>query len=158
MIVGLLKLPLTPYAMRKIMSCGVLIVRGNPIEEFLLMEHKDRLDLPKGHVDPGETEMQCALRELVEETGVGKDDIQIDPDFRFEHCYSVWPKKFKGEECAKTLVIFLATLVCDTQIEVTEHEGYRWVKWDAPHAIQEQTIDPLLSSVEEFVRSRKPDE
>jgi len=137
--------------MRKIMSCGVLIVRGNPIEDFLLMEHKDRLDLPKGHVDPGETEMQCALRELEEETGIAEGDIQIDTDFRFEHRYSVWPKKFDREECEKTLVIFLATLVRDTKIEVTEHEGYRWVKWHPPHAIQEQTIDPLLNCVEEFL-------
>ena len=93
--------------MRKIMSCGVLIVRGDPIQQFLLMEHSDRLDLPKGHVDRGETEMECALRELEEETGIRLHDIEIDQRFRFEHQYRVWPKKWKGEECEKTLVIFL---------------------------------------------------
>ena len=136
------------------MSCGVLIVRGDPIDEFLLMEHKNRLDLPKGHVDPGETEMQCALRELEEETGIASDDIEIDSKFRFEHQYSVWPKKFSREECEKTLVIFMATLVRETEIIVTEHEGYRWVTWNPPHKIQEQTIDPLLNCVQEFVESR----
>ena len=139
------------------MSCGVLIVRGNPIEQFLLMEHADRLDLPKGHVDPGETEMQCALRELEEETGIQAEDIRLDPVFRFEHRYSVWPKKFNREECEKTLVIFLATLVNEIEIKVTEHEGFRWVDWAPPHKIQAQTIDPLLNSVEVFVQPTRDD-
>ena len=129
------------------MSCGVLILRGNPIQEFLLMEHADRLDLPKGHVDVGETEMQCALRELWEETGIAAEDIEIDPDFRFEHQYSVWPKKLKGEECEKTLLIFLGRLLRDVEIAVTEHKGFAWVPWNPPHAIQEQSIDPLLSQL-----------
>lgn len=136
--------------MRKIMSCGVLIVRGDPIDQFLLMEHSDRLDLPKGHVDKGESEMECALRELVEETGIGSRDIELLDGFRFEHQYFVWPKRFKKEKCKKKLVVFLARLVRDVRIEVTEHEGYRWVDWDPPHQIQEQTIDPLLEHLADF--------
>ena len=61
--------------MRKLYSYGVLIVRGEPIDSFLLMRHATRWDLPKGHIDEGETEIQCALRELVEETGITADDI-----------------------------------------------------------------------------------
>lgn len=137
--------------MRKIMSCGVLVVEGNPVQQFLLMEHADRLDLPKGHVDPGETELECALRELVEETGITADDIELDPNFRFTHEYSVWPPKFNGEECLKTLVVFLGRLQNDVDITPTEHQGYRWVDWQPPHEIQKQTIDPLLASLDEFL-------
>ncbi len=137
--------------MRKIMSCGVLVVEGNPVKQFLLMEHADRLDLPKGHVDPGETELECALRELVEETGITADDIELDPNFRFTHEYSVWPRKFDGEECLKTLVVFLGRLQKDVDIVPTEHQGYRWVDWQPPHEIQKQTIDPLLASLDEFL-------
>ncbi|MFN9976001.1 MAG: NUDIX domain-containing protein, partial [Phycisphaerae bacterium] len=50
--------------MKQPLSCGFLIVKGDPIDSFLLMRHPKRWDLPKGHVDPGETEMECALREL----------------------------------------------------------------------------------------------
>ncbi len=32
---------------------------------FLLMKHRNRYDLPKGHVDSGETEMQTALRGFI---------------------------------------------------------------------------------------------
>ena len=70
-------------------SCGFLIVRGNPIESFLLMKHSRRWDLPKGHVDEGETELQCALRELREETGIAAEDIEIDPTFSYENRYMV---------------------------------------------------------------------
>ena len=52
---------------RAVKSCGFLVIRGRPIREFLLMRHDDRWDIPKGHVDEGESEMQCALRELEEE-------------------------------------------------------------------------------------------
>lgn len=137
------------------MSCGVLIVRGNPIQQILLMEHADRLDLPKGHVDAGETEMECALRELEEETGIGVADIEIDPHFRFEHRYKVFPKRFHGQECDKTLVIFLGYLQRDVKICLTEHRGFRWEPWNPPHELQAQTIDPLLAAVAQFVSSSK---
>ena len=139
--------------MRKIMSCGVLIVQGDPIERFLLMEHAKRLDLPKGHVDKGETELECALRELEEETAITSADIELVDGFRFTHKYSVFPKKFKREECKKTLVVFLGRLLHDVEIVVTEHEGFRWVDWDPPHRIQKQTIDPLLSELHEYLQA-----
>lgn len=138
--------------MRKIKSCGVLIVQGDPIERFLLMEHAKRLDLPKGHVDKGETDLECALRELEEETSIRAEDIELDREFLFEYRYSVWPKKYGREECAKTLLIFLGRLKnTEVQIVPTEHEGFRWVDWDPPHSIQEQTIDPLLAQLELYL-------
>jgi len=33
-----------------------------PDQSFLIMEHSDRYDLPKGHMELGETEQQTALR------------------------------------------------------------------------------------------------
>ena len=144
--------------MREVMSCGVLVVKGDPIEQFLLMEHADRLDLPKGHVDEGETELECALRELVEETAITVDDLAIDDNFRFTLQYPVWPSRFNGEECKKTLVVFLGRLTREVEIVPTEHEGFRWVAWSPPHSIQTQTIDPLLSCLEEFLASRKAGE
>lgn len=137
--------------MRQIKACGVFIIKGNPVDEFLLMIHPDRLDVPKGHVDPGESEMECALRELQEETGISEQDISLLPDFRFTLEYNVNPKRFGYEECHKTLVVFLGRLnQPDQPIVVTEHEGFRWEKWDPPHKIQELTIDPLLKYTEQF--------
>jgi bis(5'-nucleosidyl)-tetraphosphatase len=136
--------------MSEVKSCGFLIIRGDPICEFLLMRHADRWDLPKGHVDAGETEMQCALRELQEETGISPDDIEVLDGFRFTTQYQVRGKR-DGRLHDKTLVVFLARLVRDVKIDPTEHGGYRWFAWNPPHAIQAWTIDPLLAAVEKFI-------
>ena len=139
--------------MSEIKSCGVLVVRGKPVESFLLMLHPTRYDLPKGHVDEGETEMECALRELEEETAISPHDIEIDPDFRFTHRYQVRSKRHNLELRNKILVMFLGYLLNDVPIKLTEHMGHEWIKWCPPHRIQEQTIDPLLACVAEHVRT-----
>ena len=131
-------------------SCGFLIVRGQPLQEFLLMIHPDRLDLPKGHVEPGESDLACALRELEEETGIKEADIEIDPQFRFSTSYEVWKKK-RQAFVPKTTIIFLATLTRDVEIVVTEHEGYAWHRWNPPHQLQAATIDPLLATLHQHL-------
>src|SRR4029434_5927298 len=139
--------------MRLIHAAGMLVTRGRPIESFLLMRHKSRWDLPKGHRDEGETDAACALRELKEETGIGAADIELDSDFRFTIEYDVDSKRF-GEWCHKTVVFFLARLLRDVTIAPTEHPGYQWFPWLPPHHIQEQTIDPLLAAVEWHLASQ----
>ena len=133
-------------------SCGVILFRTEPVESFLLMRHADRWDLPKGHVDPGESETQCALRELAEETGIVAADVEIDPHFRFTTKYPVRSRWHGGEIRDKTLVIFLARLQRPADILVTEHLDYEWFPWQPPHQIQEKTIDPLLAAVDAYFR------
>ncbi|MBA2115939.1 bis(5'-nucleosyl)-tetraphosphatase [Bremerella alba] len=133
-------------------ACGFLIVKGNPIESFLLMKHPKRWDLPKGHVDEGETDMQCALRELEEETGISAEDITVDPNFRYQLQYVVnYKKKFGGADTLKTVVYFLARLDKEVELNLTEHGDAQWFAWDPPHEIQEQTINPLLAAVAQHV-------
>jgi len=137
-------------------SCGFLLVRGAPINSFLLMKHPTRWDLPKGHISAGETELQCAFRELAEETGIAPDDVEVDDGFRFTTEYYVtYKKKFDGRRCLKTLVILLARLKHDVQLVLTEHEGFRWFDWSPPHQIQELTIDPLLAELEQYLANSR---
>lgn len=133
----------------EVRSCGVLVLREEPQREFLLLRHPKRWDLPKGHVDPGESDLQCALRELWEETGIEAADIRIDPDFYYITNYAVIDR---GASRIKSLVILLGYLNRDTPIVVTEHQGYQWFPWRPPHQIQAQTIDPLLAEVDRFFR------
>ena len=135
--------------MREIKACGVLVVRGDPTESFLLMKHKDRWDLPKGHLDGDETEDECARRELLEETGITAADIDLLPSFRWATEYDVNSKRF-GEKCHKTLVIFLGRLKREVNIVPTEHLDFRWFPWQPPHRIQAQTIDAVLAEAERF--------
>jgi bis(5'-nucleosidyl)-tetraphosphatase len=137
-------------------SCGFLVFREEPRREFLLMKHRDRWDLPKGHVDAGETEMQCALRELYEETGIGEQDIEIAANFRFETQYVVRLRQTDFQPATKTLIVFLAWLRRPREITPTEHEEFRWMPWSPPHQIQRQTIDSLLQAVDDFFSSQPP--
>ena len=141
----------TQKSLPEVRSCGVLVMTSSTPERFLLMRHKDRWDLPKGHVDPGETDVEAALREMVEETGIPLEAIELDPFFRFEHQYEVREARSGGELRLKTLVIFLARLTREVPIDVTEHPGYQWFDWQPPHAIQQQTIDPLLAALASYL-------
>jgi bis(5'-nucleosidyl)-tetraphosphatase len=141
--------------MRQIRAAGILIIRGKPIQSFLLMRHHDRWDLPKGHLDEGESDAECALRELREETGIEAADIELDPGFRFVIEYDVKGKKPGDETGHKTVVYFLGRLLRDVTIIPTEHAGYQWFPWRPPHHIQEQTIDPLLATVERHVAAQQ---
>ncbi len=134
-------------------SCGVLVFRDQPEWSFLLMEHIDRWDLPKGHVDPGESERETALRELHEETGIAPHKIELDPNFRFSQHYSVQKKRYGKRAVWKELVVFLGTLPegdAWPELTLTEHIGYEWFSWAPPHRIQGKSIDPLLNAVEHY--------
>jgi len=139
-------------------SCGVIVFRREPELSFLVMKHRDRLDLPKGHVDPGETDEQCALRELVEETGLGADAIRLEPEFRFETRYHVRPKRYgvtTESSVEKTVVIFLGWLMRDVPIVLTEHVGYEWMKWHPPHTLGQGTLDGVLAALEPLMADRE---
>ena len=141
--------------MATLKSCGFLILRQDPDLSFLLMRHHDRWDLPKGNMDEGESDLECAYRELVEETGIDSTDIQIAEEYRFVHEYTVFAKRFNKKAKEKQLVIYLAELIRPVQIQVTEHIGFEWFKWEPPHVIQERTINPLLADVEKFLQQQK---
>ena len=51
-----------------ILAAGGLVL--NEKGEVLFMFRKGKWDLPKGKLDPGETMDACALREVMEETGL----------------------------------------------------------------------------------------
>jgi hypothetical protein len=49
------------------------------------------------------------------------------------------------------LTIFLGWIDRPREIACTEHSGYRWWPWNPPHAIQPETLDPLLAAVARFL-------
>jgi 8-oxo-dGTP pyrophosphatase MutT (NUDIX family) len=112
--------------------------------ECLLMRHPGRYDLPKGHQQAGESDLQTALRELAEETGLQAEQITLWPVFRYEETYSVPYTRFAGAMVEKTIVIFAAWLAQDSPIQTSEHASYEWVALTPNPTRQTQTINPLL--------------
>jgi len=140
--------------MRKLTSCGVLVFCG---DSFLLMVRTNGYDLPKGHRREEESEIDCALRELEEETGIQAKQIKIDPNFRYEVMYySVYPQT--NELVEKTTVIFVGILqeAVEINYKPEEHIGYEWISWQPPHIIERETINGLMAAVEQHYANAGP--
>lgn len=120
-------------------SCGALVFRrfhGNT--ELLLIKHANggHWSFPKGHVEPGETEVETALREIKEETGI---DVIIDPSFREVISYS--PKK----DTQKDVIYFIARAQnYDYTPQEEEIAQIKWVEINRAHTILTYDNDKQL--------------
>ena len=65
--------------MRYIKSCGFIVYKAENNENFYLIikSHNGDVGFPKGHMEPGENELQTAIRELKEETGFTTEDLEF---------------------------------------------------------------------------------
>ncbi len=59
--------------MKKVLAAGGIVV--NEKKELLLIFRYSKWDLPKGHVEEGESFEHCAIREVREETGLSNIEI-----------------------------------------------------------------------------------
>ena len=84
-------------------SCGgvVFIRQDNGIRYLIIRHLGGHCGFPKGHMEPGESERETALREIREETGL---DVSLIGDFRREEFYSL-PNK---PDVQKKVIYFLA--------------------------------------------------
>ena len=111
-------------------SCGVVLFNSDKV---LLLRHSSissrgggHWDFPKGHMDDGETEIQTALRELEEETGIAH--INVIDGFRDTITYI-----FSGgrEQIGKEVVFFIA-ITKESQVTLShEHIDYSWLDFDS---------------------------
>ena len=111
-------------------SCGVVLLNSNKV---LLLKHSSassrgggHWDFPKGHMDAGETEIQTALRELEEETGIA--NVIVVDGFRDTITYT-FPRDRK--RIGKEVVFFLANTTERKVCLSHEHIDYRWLDFDS---------------------------
>ena len=135
--------------MRHELSCGVLLFQQRPRRSVLLLVDGDRLDLPKGHIKRGESELDCAWRELEEETGIARRLVTLEEGFRFTATYH--PKR----DVEKTVVLFAGEVEGPCAVTTPEHDDYVWLPWAPPHEIYEfPTIHNALLAWDHHLATR----
>jgi len=117
-------------------SVGIIIFKKNGRDiNYLLLRHLNGTywKHPSGKVDPEEVdEMQTALRELKEETDLGKDDIVFIRDFRQEVEYDFDTEIADGikKKIEKVAVFFLAQTKVEKIKISEEHTDWGWFDYD----------------------------
>ena len=111
-------------------SCGVILLNSNKV---LLLQHPDTTtsghwDFPKGHVEKGEDELQTALRELKEETGI--DNIKIVDDFNHHISYTFFRD---NETILKEVLFFLGITNHEKVIISSEHQNFVWLQYESAY-------------------------
>jgi 8-oxo-dGTP pyrophosphatase MutT (NUDIX family) len=101
------------------------LVRHNT-GKYLFIEKKGKLDLPKGHIEPGETSEECALREVSEECGISGHSIvkSLRPSY---HTYT-WEGISYLKKTCWFLMDYDGPMVTEPQIK----EGITRVDWLSP--------------------------
>jgi mutator protein MutT len=133
-------------------SAGGVVVRG---EQALVIVPTRRatdgsrvLGLPKGHIDPGETEQQAAAREVREETGVQAELVSELGEVRY------WYSR-GGRSVPKTVVFYLFRyLGGDPADHDDEVEEARWI--DLRDAREELTYAGEREMVGRALRALAP--
>lgn len=133
-------------------SCGALVYRKKEDQyELLLIKHRcgGHWSFPKGHVEAGENELQTALREIKEETGL---EVQLHDGFRQSVEY------FPKPHVKKQVVYFLGFPPRDDTVVRQEEEisEYRWCRLDiADELVTFKNDKNLIRAAQRFLAVRQ---
>ena len=134
-------------------SCGAVVFREEGgARLYLVLHYTERhWDLPKGHVEKGETEEETARREIAEETGIAR--IEFLPGFRHVVSYTF---RRAGKNVPKDVVFFLAkTSEKDVRLS-SEHIGFAWLPFQqALEKITYSNAKRMVQKAEESLSSPK---
>lgn len=158
--------------MSKEISAGIIIFRQTKEgAKFLLLYHgRGYWNFPKGKIENKfynnerygrETSFQAALREIKEETGLGKNDLKFGHYFKTSEKFTFWRKQDK-EKVFKTVIFYLAetkkkAIKISEQTEGQPHEGFGWFTYGEAIKILSRRKDSqrVLTQAYNFL-TRKP--
>lgn len=106
-------------------SAGGLVVRGDEVL-LIALAGGERWQLPKGHIEQGESEEQAAVREVREETGVSGRPVSRLPEIEYWFVQA-------GQRIHKRVAYFLLAYErgSERDFDPAEVSGAAWFPWDA---------------------------
>ncbi|HET8574186.1 MAG TPA: NUDIX hydrolase [Edaphocola sp.] len=126
---------------------------STPGDKVLLIHRRGVWDLPKGKLDEGESIRECAVREVIEETGLPNDIGLGEEIHRSYHVYS-----FRGENILKTTYWFAMTVPVEWPLKPQAEEDITeaiWLEKDKLPDILNQTW-PTIREVLFLAAGTKP--
>lgn len=135
----------------KVAAGLVVFRRFQTAIEFLLLHASYEQNLwspPKGHVDPGEQEIETAWRETVEESGLTSSDLRLLDGFVKELNYVAHGKP-------KRVVYWLAELTNpETPIRLSdEHREFKWLQLqEAKEIVRYPDLQATLEDCHRFIQ------
>jgi len=131
------------------------IIEGTP--HYLLLHYpsaaktnQEYWDLPKGHAEEGEEELDTARREIEEETGLR--DIEFIDGFQESIHYFF---QFEGKTISKTVTFYLAGVKTQDITISDEHIGYQWLPYlEATKQATYQNAKAILTKAQEYLSKK----
>lgn len=120
------------------------------IEILLIQDSKNRWTIPKGHIEPGETAKQTAIREIGEEAGLYHIRVLAwlgKINFKYRRL---------DQLVLMTTQIYLVQALDDTETPTKEKwmKGIKWFKFtDALDAIEYEDIEKLMLIAKKKIRA-----
>lgn len=115
-------------------SAGIVPVRIEEVPKFLLLRSNTYFDFPKGKLDPGETHLEAALRETLEESGLWDLNFSWGMDYIETLPYQTSYGKKKCKKIARYYIAELMSgepeIVANPKSGIKEHQEYKWVSYD----------------------------
>jgi 8-oxo-dGTP pyrophosphatase MutT (NUDIX family) len=124
-----------------IKAAGAVVFRRTPRgPRYLLLRAFKNWDFPKGLVETGEDQLDCAKREVAEETGLADLDYPFGEEFRETLPYA--GNKVARYYLAETEQVEIIMPV-SPELGRPEHHEYRWVSLGEA----EELLPPRLAAV-----------
>ncbi len=121
----------------------------NSSDQLLMIHRRGSWDIPKGHLDAGETLEECAIREVKEETGL--DMVQIVSYLGISyHIY-----KLKGEWILKLTHWYKMISNSIVHLIPEEKEGIAAAQWIEENQIEQNLVNGWPSLSDFFQRYLK---
>jgi bis(5'-nucleosidyl)-tetraphosphatase len=136
----------------KILSAGVVVLsRYRDDYRYLLLRAYNYWDFPKGVVEPGETPLQAAVREVKEETGIAELCFRWGDGYCETHPYNHGRKvaRYYIAEAPTTLI----SLPVNPVLGRPEHSDYRWVSRAAAWRLLTPRVRTILEWADDVLRT-----